>query len=134
MNADNPLNELPQGFRDEHRDLQKAGITTWGQLRVLNDQNLSRLVRTGRSTASHLKRLRGMAELVCLLEIAPADAALLMHSGFGTVASVATSSPQEIMNRTGRLERQLGSGRPPLVNLAVARHWILRAKARQNMN
>ena len=134
MSANAPLHALPQGFRDEQLDLQKAGITNWGQLRELTDQNLSRLVATGRSTARNLKRLRGIAELVCCLKLAPADAALLMHSGFATVASIATSSPQEITNRTGRLERQLGSGRAPVVDLAIAIHWILLAKARQTTN
>ena len=44
------------------------------------------------------------------------------------------SSPQEVLTRTGRLERQLRSGRPPVVDLALARRWILRAKERQNTN
>ena len=109
MSGNSPLQALPQGFRDEERDLNQAGITNWGQLRDLTDQKLSRLVATGRSTARNLKRLRGMAELVCCLEVAPADAALLMHAGFATVAAIATFSPQDITNRTGRLERQLGS-------------------------
>ena len=134
MSGNSPLQALPQGFRDEERDLNQAGITNWGQLRDLTDQKLSRLVATGRSAARHLKRLRGMAELVCCLEVAPADAALLMHAGFATVAAIATSSPQDITNRTGRLERQLGSGRPPVVDLAIAKHWILQAKARQTTN
>jgi hypothetical protein len=134
MNANTPLHALPQGFRDEQSDLKQAGVTKWGELRELTDQNLSRLVATGRSTARNLKRLRGIAELVCSLELAPADAALLMHAGFATVAAIATSSPQEIMNRTGRLERQLGSGRAPVVNLAIAKQWIMNAKARQTKN
>jgi hypothetical protein len=134
MNANTPLHALPQGFRDEQSDLKQAGVTKWGELRELTDQNLSRLVATGRSTARNLKRLRGIAELVCSLELAPADAALLMHAGFATVAAIATSSPQEIMNRTGRLERQLGSGRAPVVDLAIAKQWIMNAKARQTKN
>ncbi|QNJ26636.1 protein of unknown function DUF4332-containing protein [Synechococcus sp. SYN20] len=134
MNANAPLHPLPQGFRDEQRDLKQAGITNWCELRELTDQNLSRLVATGRSTARNLKRLRGIAVLVCDLELEPADAALLMHAGFATVAAIATSSPQEITNRTGRLERQLGSGRAPVVDLAIAKRWMLQAKARQTMN
>ena len=134
MNANAPLHALPQGFRDEQHDLKQAGISNWGQLRDLTDQNLSRLVATGRSTARNLKRLRGIAELVCCLELAPADAALLMHAGFATVAAIATSSPQDITNRTGRLERQLGSGRAPVVDLAIAKQWIMQAKARQTTN
>lgn len=134
MSATAPLRGLPQGFRDEQRDLTQAGITNWGQLSDLTDQKLSRLVATGRSTARNLKRLRGIADLVCCLELAPADAALLMHAGFATVAAIAGSSPQEITNRTGRLERQLGSGSAPVVDLAIAKQWILRAKARQTTN
>ena len=134
MSATAPLRGLPQGFRDEQRDLTEAGITNWGQLSDLTDQKLSRLVATGRSTARNLKRLRGIADLVCCLELAPADAALLMHAGFVTVAAIAGSSPQDITNRTGRLERQLGSGRAPVVDLAIAKQWILRAKARQTTN
>ncbi len=134
MSENSPLQALPQGFRDEERDLKQAGITNWEQLRDLTDQNLSRLVATGRSTARNLKRLRGMAELVCCLDLAPADAALLMHAGFATVAAIATSSPQDITNRTGRLERQLGSGRPPVVDLAIAKYWIQQARARQTTN
>ncbi len=134
MSTTAPLRGLPQGFRDEQRDLTQAGITNWGQLSDLTDQTLSRLLATGRSTARNLKRLRGIADLVCCLELAPADAALLMHAGFATVAAIAGSSPQDITNRTGRLERQLGSGRAPVVDLAVAKQWILRAKARQTTN
>ena len=129
-----PLHTLPQGFRDEQHDLEQAGITNWEQLRDLTDQHLSRLVATGRSTARNLKRLRGVADLVCYLDLAPADAALLMHAGFATVAAIANASPQEITNSTGRLERQLGSGRAPVVDLAIAKQWILLAKARQTTN
>ena len=129
-----PLHALPQGFRDEQHDLEQAGITNWEQLRDLTDQQLSRLVATGRSTARNLKRLRGIADLVCCLNLAPADAALLMHAGFATVAAIASSSPQDITNRTGRLERQLGSGRAPVVDLSIAKRWILLARARQTTN
>ena len=134
MSANASLHALPQGFRDEERDLKQAGINNWGQLRDLTDLKLSRLVATGRSTARNLKRLRGIAELVCCLDLAPADAALLMHAGFATIAAIANSSPQDMTNRTGRLERQLGSGRPPVVDLAIAKQWILLARARQTTN
>ena len=57
-----------------------------------------------------------------------------MHAGLATVAAIAGSSPQDVVNRTGRLERQLRSGRPPVVDLAVARRWIRLAQDRQNTN
>ena len=134
MNPDAPLQGLPQGFRDEKADLDKAGIANWRDLSELTDQQLSRLVASGRSTARNLKRLRGIAKLICCLELPPADAALLMHAGFATPAAIATSSPQEIVNRTGRLERQLGTGRISVVDFSIAKLWILRTKARQTTN
>ena len=134
MSSAAPLRDLPQSFRDEQQALVAAGISTWGALLTLSDQQLSQLSRSGRASARNFKRLRGMAALVCNLELAPADAALLMHAGIATVSALAAASPQDVVTRTGRLERQLRSGRPAVVDLAVARRWTLAAKAWQPRN
>ena len=134
MKPEDPLQDLPQGLRDEQKQLLASGLTTWGQLQALNELQISRLASSGRASARNLRRLQGMAELACGLDLAPQDAALLMHAGLATVQAIAGSSPQDLVTRTGRLERQLRSGRPPVVDLALARQWILRAKERQNTN
>ena len=134
MKPDDQLHDLPQNLRHERDALQDAGLTTWGEVRQLDELRISRLAASGRASARNLKRVRGMAELVCAPDLAPADAALLMHAGLATVAAIAGSSPQDVVNRTGRLERQLRSGRPPVVDLAVARRWIRLAQDRQNTN
>ena len=134
MRPEDPIQELPQGLRDERKQLLASGITTWGQLQSLDELQISRLAASGRASARNLRRLQGMAELACGLDLAPQDAALLMHAGLATVPTIAGSSPQELVTRTGRLERQLRIGRPPVVDLALARRWILRAKERQNTN
>ncbi|MEC7896869.1 MAG: DUF4332 domain-containing protein [Cyanobacteriota bacterium] len=134
MKPDEQLHDLPQNLRYERDALQAAGLTTWGQVRELDEVRISRLAASGRATARNLKRVKGMADLVCALDLAPADAALLMHAGLASVAAIAGSSPQDVVNRTGRLERQLRSGRPPVVDLAVARRWIRLAQDRQNTN
>lgn len=134
MSSSAPLGTLPQSFRDEQRELGQAGIHTWGALQQLSDQQLSQLCRSGRASARNLKRLRGMADLVCCLDLQQEDAALLMHAGIATVAALAAASPQDVVTRTGRLERQLRSGRPPVVDLAVALRWIRAAKAWQPRN
>ena len=134
MKPDEQLHDLPQNLRYESDALQAAGLTTWGQVRELDEVRISRLAASGRATARNLKRVKGMADLVCALDLAPADAALLMHAGLATVAAIAGSSPQDVVNRTGRLERQLRSGRPQVVDLAVARRWIRLAQDRQNTN
>ena len=134
MKPEDPLQELPQGMRDEGKQLLTSGITTWGELQALDELQISRLAASGRASARNLRRLKGMADLACDLDLAPQDAALLMHAGLATVTAIAGSTPQELVTRTGRLERQLRSGRPPVVDLALARRWILRARERQNTN
>ena len=126
------MNDLPQSFRHEQADLAAAGIDTWPDLRDLSDLELSRLVRTGRSSARNLHRLRGMAVLVCDLELAPQDAALLMHAGIASASALAKCTPERLVRQTGRLERSLGSGRRAVVDLRVAQLWIRRARQLTN--
>ncbi len=126
------MNDLPQSFRYEQADLAAAGIDTWPDLRDLSDLELSRLVRTGRSSARNLHRLRGMAVLVCDLELAPQDAALLMHAGIASASALAKCTPERLVRQTGRLERSLGSGRRAVVDLRVAQNWIRRARQLTN--
>ena len=134
MKPEDPLQDLPQSMRDEGKQLLTSGITTWGELQALDELQISRLAARGRASARNLRRLKGMADLACGLDLAPQDAALLMHAGLATVTAIAGSTPQELVTRTGRLERQLRSGRPPVVDLALARRWIMRARERQNTN
>ncbi|WP_028952380.1 DUF4332 domain-containing protein [Synechococcus sp. CC9616] len=126
------MKDLPQTFRYEQNDLAAAGIDSWPDLRDLSDATLSRLVRTGRSSARNLHRLRGMAVLVCDLELAPQDAALLMHAGIASASALAACTPERLVRQTGRLERSLGSGRRAVVDLTIAQHWIRRARQLTN--
>ena len=128
------IGALPINFRDEHKQLFAAGITTWIELKGLKDNKINQLVKEGRSTTVNLKRLRGIAELVCEIELTPQDAALLMHSGLATVSSLSTATPQEIVTKAGRFERKLKNSQNQLVDLAKANDWITKAKARQKMN
>ena len=120
--------DLPQSFRREQQELEAAGLKRWEQLRDLSDIELSRLCRSGRASARNLKRLRAIAALVCDLEMAPQDATLLMHAGIASRAALAGSTPERIVQQTGRLERSLGTGRPAVVDLPKARRWIERAR------
>ena len=69
-----------------------------------------------------------MAELGCALDLAPQDAALLMHAGIASRAALAATTPERIVQQTGRLERSLGTGRPAAVDLVTARRWVQRAR------
>ena len=134
MQVDQPLGDLPQSFRDEQALLVAAGITTWSALKRLEDQDLNRLAKGGLATTRNLKRLRGMAALVCDLDLELADAALLIHSGLATAAALAAASPQDVVHQTGRLQRQLNNHRQSSVDLAMANRWIQLARTRQLQN
>ena len=129
-----PLSNLPQSFRHEAADLKASGINNWAQLRALTDADLSRLIRTGRSSVRNLHRLRGMATLICELGFAPQDAALLMHAGIANRDALASCTPERLVRQTGRLERSLGLGRsrPAAVDLRTAQHWIRQARQTTN--
>ena len=127
-NFTDAIQELPQSFRREQQELDRAGINRWSTIRGLTDLELSQLARSGQASARNLKRLRGMANLVCVLNLPPQDAALLMHAGIATPAALAACSPERLVRQTGRLERSLGTGRPAVVDLRVASDWIQRAR------
>ena len=131
-NFTDAIQELPQSFRREQQELDRAGINRWSTIRGLTDLELSQLARSGQASARNLKRLRGMANLVCVLNLPPQDAALLMHAGIATPAALAACSPERLVRQTGRLERSLGIGRPAVVDLRVASDWIQRARQLAN--
>ena len=122
------FHDLPHSFRREQQELEAAGLVQWEQLRDLSDTGMSRLCRSGRASARNFKRLRAIAALVCDLDLAPQDAALLMHAGIASRGALAGSTPERIVQQTGRLERSLGTGRPAVVDLPTARRWIERAR------
>ena len=131
-NFNDVIQDLPQSFRREQQELDRAGINRWSTIRGLTDLELSQLARSGQASARNLKRLRGMANLVCGLNLPPQDAALLMHAGIATPSALAACSPERLVRQTGRLERSLGTGRPAVVDLRVASDWIQRARQLAN--
>ena len=126
------IQDLPQSFRREQEELERAGIQRWSTIRFLTDLELSQIARSGHASARNLKRLRGMAELICVLNLPPQDAALLMHAGIATPAALAACSPERLVRQTGRLERSLGTRRPAVVDLRIASDWIQRARQLAN--
>ena len=125
-------NDLPESFRQERIDLETAGIRSWEALRDLDDLQLSRLVRNGRSSPRNLNRLRGIATLVCEMDLAPQDAALLMHAGIASRRALADCTPEQLVRQTGRLQRSLGIARPGSVDLPMAKAWIQQARQLRN--
>ncbi len=134
MGPEKPLQDLSKNFHEEEKLLLAHGISTWFSLKSLTDRQISALVKNGRGTSRNFKRLRGIATLVCDLNLSQANAALLMHAGIASITALASLTPQELIQKTGRLERQLRTGREPVLDLTKAHSWIQKAKNRQIQN
>ena len=76
----------------------------------------------------NLKRLKCIAYFICTLDIQLSEAALLMHSGLISNKAISRLTPQELVQKTGRFERTLRTGRIPIIDLKKANNLIEKAK------
>ena len=134
MNLIHPLKKLTQNFRNEEKELTRLGINTWEGVLKLEESNISKLIKETLCTTQNLKRLRCIGLLICEMDISQAESALLIHSGISSVKALGRLTPEELIKKTGRLERFLSIRKPPIINLAKANNLITQAKSRQNMN
>lgn len=121
---------LPRHFNAEAKRLSEAGITTWAALANLEEAQLRSLGRGGGASEARLIRLRGQARLVVDLDLAPTDAALLLHAGIATCAGLAQADPHRLLQQVIRLQRQLIGPGAVWLDLPTLRAWMRRASAR----
>ena len=131
---ENQITKLPLNFRQEIKALHKAGITSWEKLNDLEEKDLTNLIKNSNATPLNLKKLTGMASLICEINISQEEAALLIHSGLATSKALSELNPQELLNKTARLLRKLSPEIQPSLDLIKARLWIHKAKQRQILN
>lgn len=118
---------LPPHFSREAAQLQAAGITSWAALAELDAAALRHMGRSGGASEARLIRLQGQARLVVALDLAPTDAALLLHAGIASAEGLAQADPNRLLQQVTRLQRQLiGPGAVPL-DLVTLRQWMRRA-------
>jgi hypothetical protein len=125
---DHPFS-LPAHFSHEQDRLAAAGIDSWIQLADLDPINLRQLGRAPGASEARLIRLQGQARLVVALDLAPADAALLLHAGIATARGLQQADPHRLLLQIHRLQRQLTGGAVPLIDLATLRSWMVKAGA-----
>ena len=128
MNNKLLLNNLPKIFYQEERILLSNNIKTWNSLLSISDKEIHKLIYGSLGSVRNLKRLKCIAYFICTLGIELNEAALLMHSGFISNKAISRLSPQELVQKTGRFERILKTGRIPLIDLKKANFLIEKAK------
>ena len=128
MNKKILFKSLPKNFHYEGKILFSNDINTWDYLVSLSDIKINDLVHRNLGSVRNLKRLRSIAYFICTLDIELSEAALLMHSGMISSEAISRLTPQELIQRTGRFERFLNTGRIPLIDLKKAHLLIEKAK------
>tara|TARA_B100001250_G_scaffold162106_1_gene139214 strand:+ start:230 stop:628 length:399 start_codon:yes stop_codon:yes gene_type:complete len=122
------LKNLPKSFYQEEKILLANNIKTWKSLLSISDDEIHKLIFGSLGSVRNLKRLKCIASFICTLDIELKEAALLMHSGLISSKAIARLSPQELVKKTGRFERNLRTGRIPLIDLKKAHFLIEKAK------
>ena len=122
------LNNLPKSFYQEEKILLSNNIKTWNSLLSISDKEIHKMVYGSLGSVRNLKRLKCIAYFICTLDIEINEAALLMHSGLISNKAISSLSPQELVQKTGRFERILRTGRIPLIDLNKAHFLIEKAK------
>ena len=128
MNKKLSLKNLPKNFRVEEKILLSSNIKSWESLLSLSDVDIHNLINGSLGSVRNLKRLRCIAYFICTLNIELNEAAILMHSGLISNEAISRLSPQELIQKTGRFERNLQTGRIPLIDLKKASLLIKKAK------
>ncbi len=129
------INELPKNFDSERKSLVKSGLSTWKDLTELDDYQLNILAQKDGNSLKNLRRIRGISELIYELNLSFHEAALLMHSGLGTVSALANTNPENIIRQTGRLRRQLMKiNNVSNISVETAKSLIKQARKRQMKN
>ena len=125
------LKNIPKSFYQEKKILLSHDINTWDTLSSITDEEINNMINGSLGSVRNLKRLKCIAYFICSLNIDLNEAALLMHSGLTSNKAISRLSPHELLQKTGRFERILQTGRVPIIDLNKAH--ILIEKAKKNI-
>ena len=122
------INCIPKSFHHEEKILKSNKINTWDSLLSVDDKKIHKLINGSLGSVRNLKKLRAIAYFISTLNIDFSEAALLMNSGLISNKAISKLSPQELLQKTGRFERFLNTGRTPIIDLKKAHLLIEKAK------
>jgi len=121
--------QLAGSYRKERELLVREGIDSWPGMASLDGVHLRRIASASPGSEARLLRLQGQARLVVALDLAPAEAALLLHAGIADTPALAEANPEDLRRQVGRLQRRLTGSAVPPPSLTTLRSWILKAQA-----
>ena len=122
------LKNIPKTFYQEEKILLSYDIKTWDTLSSITDEEINNMISGRLGSVRNLKRLKCIEYFICSLNIELNEAALLMHSRLTSNKAISRLSPHELLQKTGRFERILQTGRVPIIDLNKAHVLIEKAK------
>ena len=128
MIEENFLETLPENFRHEKFFLIKNKLNDFRKLSRLSDSQLNNIQKSySLCTLNNLKKIRTIANFRNDLLITPYEGYLLLHCGIGSIKSLSILNPNDLKERIGRLERNLGAKTQTTINLSTLKDWIKKA-------
>ncbi len=122
------LDFLPTNFRHEKSFLIKNNLTDFEKLSNLSELDINKIQRNSKlCTLNNLKKIKAIAIFKKEIGISPPQAYLLLHCGISSIKSLSISTPYELEQRIGRLERSLRVKTKTNITLTLLKKWIKRA-------
>ena len=122
------LDFLPSNFRHEKSFFIQNNLTDFEELSNISDLDINAFQRKSPlCTLNNLKKIRAIAIFKKQIGISPPEAYLLLHCGIGSIKSLSLSTPYELEQKIGRLERNLRVKTQTKITFALLKKWIERA-------
>ena len=129
MKLKNFLDFLPTNFRHEKSFFIQNNLTDFKKLSNLSDLDIYEIQRKSPlCTLNNLKKIRAIAIFKKEIAISPTEAYLLLHCGIGSIKALSLSTPYELEQKIGRLERSLRVKTEISITFDLLKKWIKRAK------
>ena len=121
-------NYLQVNYPCEASILEAKGYKKWVEIRNLTETEINLLTRESLSTKRNLFFIRGIASIICDLKVSAKLASILLHAGISSKKSLKDITPQLLLDKLGRLDRQYNLNRESILNMEMAKTIINRAK------
>ena len=129
MKLKNFLDFLPTNFRHEKSFFIQNNLTDFKKLSNLSDLDIYEIQRKSPlCTLNNLKKIRAIAIFKKEIAISPTEAYLLLHCGIGSIKALSLSTPYELEQKIGRLERSLRVKTEITITFDLLKKWIKKAK------
>ena len=122
------LDFLPPNFRHEKSYFIQNNLTDFDKLSNLSDLDINEIQRkSSLCTLNNLRKVRAIAIFKKEIGISPSQAYLLLHCGISSIKSLSLSTPYEVEQKIGRLERILRVKTETNITFTLLKEWIKKA-------